>query len=108
MTQVYDEAGRLVPVTVIEAGPCRVAQIKTRERDGYEAVQLAFGEVPERKLSKAEAGHLKATQVPMQHGSACPRSVPDIARPLRLPSTPSRQIARRSGGGVADPRLPQN
>ncbi len=63
MTQVYDEAGRLVPVTVIEAGPCRVAQIKTRERDGYEAVQLAFGEVPERKLSKAEAGHLKATQV---------------------------------------------
>ncbi|MBM4125143.1 MAG: 50S ribosomal protein L3, partial [Nitrospira sp.] len=53
-----------VPVTVIEAGPCRVAQVKTRERHGYEAVQLTFGEVPERKLSKAELGHLKKQQVP--------------------------------------------
>lgn len=64
MTQVYDGGGRLVPVTVIEAGPCRVAQVKTRERHGYEAVQLTFGEVPERKLSKAELGHLKKQQVP--------------------------------------------
>ncbi len=48
MTQVYEEDGTLVPVTVIEAGPCRVVQIKTRERDGYEAVQVAFGEVPAR------------------------------------------------------------
>ncbi|MEE8606445.1 MAG: 50S ribosomal protein L3 [Nitrospiraceae bacterium] len=64
MTQVYDDDGRLVPVTVIEAGPCRVAQIKTSERDGYEAVQLAFGEVPERKLTKGQRGHLKAAQVP--------------------------------------------
>ncbi len=64
MTQVYDESGRLIPVTVIEAGPCRVAQVKTLGRDGYEAVQLAFDEVPERKLTKPEAGHLKAKQVP--------------------------------------------
>jgi len=64
MTQVYDEEGRLIPVTVIEAGPCRVAQVKTRERDGYEAVQLAFGDMPERKLTKAALGHLKAAQVP--------------------------------------------
>lgn len=64
MTQVFDSQGRLIPVTVIEAGPCRVAQIKTRDRHGYDAVQLAFGEVSERKLSKAEVGHLKAAQLP--------------------------------------------
>jgi large subunit ribosomal protein L3 len=49
---------------VIEAGPCRVVTVKTKERDGYEAVQLSFGEVKERKLSKAEMGHLKKNQVP--------------------------------------------
>ena len=63
MTQVFDET-RLTPVTVIEAGPCRVVTIKTRERDGYEAVQLSYGEVKERKLSKAELGHLKKQQAP--------------------------------------------
>lgn len=63
MTQVFDE-GRLIPVTVIEAGPCRVAQVKTKDHDGYESVQLSFDEVPERKLSKAELGHLKKHQAP--------------------------------------------
>ena len=63
MTQVFDES-RLVPVTVIEAGPCRVVTVKTKERDQYEAVQLSFGEVKERKLSKSEAGHLKKHQAP--------------------------------------------
>jgi large subunit ribosomal protein L3 len=63
MTQVYDES-RLTPVTVIEAGPCRVVTVKTKERDGYEAVQLSFGEVKERKLSKAELGHLKKQEAP--------------------------------------------
>ena len=58
MTQMLDET-RLTPVTVIEAGPCRVVMVKTKERDGYEAVQLAFGEVKDRKLSKAQLGHLK-------------------------------------------------
>jgi large subunit ribosomal protein L3 len=60
---VFDES-RLTPVTVIEAGPCRVVTIKTKERDGYEAVQLSYGEVKERKLSKAELGHLKKQQAP--------------------------------------------
>ena len=64
MTQVFNEAGRLTPVTVVEAGPCRVAAILTKERHGYEAVQLAFDAVPARKLSKAEQGHLKAANVP--------------------------------------------
>lgn len=64
MTQLYDAEGRLVPVTVIEAGPCRVAAVRTRDRQGYDAVQLAFGEVAERKLTKAELGHLKKQQIP--------------------------------------------
>lgn len=63
MTQVFNE-GRLIPVTVIEAGPCRVAQVKTKDHDGYDAVQLSFDEVPERKLTKAQFGHLKKHQVP--------------------------------------------
>ncbi|MGQ0666500.1 MAG: 50S ribosomal protein L3 [Nitrospiraceae bacterium] len=63
MTQIFDES-RLTPVTVIEAGPCRVVTVKTKARDGYEAVQLSFGEVKERKLSKAELGHLKKSQAP--------------------------------------------
>ena len=58
MTQMLDDA-RLTPVTVIEAGPCRVVVVKTKERDGYEAVQLAYGETKDRHLSKAELGHLK-------------------------------------------------
>ena len=59
MTQVFDaESGRVTAVTVIEAGPCPVVQIKTNETDGYEAVQLAFDAVVERKLSKGELGHL--------------------------------------------------
>lgn len=63
MTQIFDQ-NRLTPVTVIEAGPCRVVTVKTKERDGYEAVQLSFGEVKERKISKAELGHLKKNQAP--------------------------------------------
>lgn len=63
MTQVFDET-RLTPVTVIEAGPCRVVTVRTKERDRYEAVQLSFKEVKERRLSKAELGHLKKNQAP--------------------------------------------
>jgi len=59
MTQVFDpETGRVTPVTVIEAGPCPVVQVRTEDADGYEAVQLAFDSVADRKLSKAERGHL--------------------------------------------------
>ncbi|HEY6085491.1 MAG TPA: 50S ribosomal protein L3 [Nitrospira sp.] len=63
MTQVFDES-QLIPVTVIEAGPCRVVMIKTKEHDGYEAVQLAYGDVKDHKLSKAQAGHLKKHDIP--------------------------------------------
>jgi large subunit ribosomal protein L3 len=68
MTQVFREDGSVVPVTVIEAGPCKVTAIREPERDGYAAVQLAFEEVEEGKLSKAELGHLsKAGAPPMRH-----------------------------------------
>ena len=64
MTQVFADDGTRVPVTVIEAGPCPVIAVRDADRDGYAAVQLAFGEVPERKLSKAELGHLKKAGAP--------------------------------------------
>jgi large subunit ribosomal protein L3 len=68
MTQVFGEDGTVVPVTVIEAGPCKVTAIRDAERDGYAAVQLAFDEVKEAKLSRAELGHLKkAGAPPMRH-----------------------------------------
>ena len=64
MTQVFDEeTGSLTPVTVIQAGPCPVVIVRTRETDGYDAVQLAFDEVGDRKLTKPELGHLKANGV---------------------------------------------
>ena len=59
MTQVFDEKGNVVPVTVIEAGPCPVVYLKTRENDGYEAVQLGFGDIRVKKVSKPLAGHFK-------------------------------------------------
>jgi large subunit ribosomal protein L3 len=59
MTQVFTDDGTRVPVTVIQAGPCPVTGIRDPERDGYAAIQLAFGETPERKLTKAQLGHLK-------------------------------------------------
>jgi large subunit ribosomal protein L3 len=58
MTQLYDESGQVVPVTVIEAGPCDVLQIRTVERDGYEAVQLGFSDKPRRLASRSVRGHV--------------------------------------------------
>ena len=63
MTQIFDESGKVIPVTVIEAGPCVVVQKKTTEHDGYNAVQLGFGDVKESKLTKPELGHLKKAEV---------------------------------------------
>ncbi|XOB41586.1 MAG: 50S ribosomal protein L3 [Candidatus Nealsonbacteria bacterium] len=61
MSQIFDEKGNVIPVTVIEAGPCYVTQIKTKEKDGYSAVQIGFGEA--KKITKALAGHLKGAKV---------------------------------------------
>jgi large subunit ribosomal protein L3 len=68
MTQVFNDDGRVERVTVLEAGPCPVTGIRTHDRDGYEAVQLAFGASKEKHLTKAELGHLrKADAPPMRH-----------------------------------------
>jgi large subunit ribosomal protein L3 len=68
MTQVFDENNRIVPVTVVKAGPCVVTQIRTQEKDGYTAVQLAYGQIDPRKVTKPEAGHFKAANVtPRRH-----------------------------------------
>ncbi|HOG59308.1 MAG TPA: 50S ribosomal protein L3 [Anaerolineaceae bacterium] len=64
MTQIFDVNGAAVPVTLLEAGPCFVSQVKTAETDGYNAVQLAFGEVKPKRLTKAHLGHLKVNDLP--------------------------------------------
>ena len=63
MTQIFDEIGNVIPVTVIEAGPCVVAQKKTAENDGYDAVQLGFMDVKEKHMTKAEKGHFAKANV---------------------------------------------
>jgi large subunit ribosomal protein L3 len=75
MTQVFGEDGTVTPVTVIAAGPCKVTAVRNAERDGYSAVQLAFDEVPERKLTKAALGHLKKA------GAAPSRTVVEFRDP---------------------------
>jgi len=68
MTQVWDENNRVVPVTVVKAGPCVVTQLRTPEKDGYEAVQLGFGAIDPRKVTKPAAGHFeKAGITPRRH-----------------------------------------
>ena len=68
MTQIFDEAGKVIPVTVIEAGPCVVAQVKTDDTDGYTAIQLGFGDIKEKKLNKPTKGHFtKVNVTPKKH-----------------------------------------
>lgn len=68
MTQVFDDQNRVVPVTVVEAGPCVVTQIRTTETDGYNAIQIAYGEIDPRKVNKPQAGHYKKAGVtPRRH-----------------------------------------
>ena len=64
MTQIFDESGLAVPITLIEAGPCYVTQVRNPETDGYNAVQLGFGEVKPKRLSGGQIGHLKSNELP--------------------------------------------
>jgi len=85
MTQIFDEAGRAIPITVIQAGPCTVTQVKTVETDGYTAVQLGYEEVKEKSLNKPELGHLsKAGAVPLRHLTE-----------YRLSETPSYELGQQ-------------
>ena len=68
MTQIFDEQGKVIPVTVIEAGPCTVVQVKTAEKDGYQAIQLGYGDVKEHKVIKPIRGHYtKVNLTPKKH-----------------------------------------
>ena len=68
MTQVFDEDNRVVPVTVVEAGPCVVTQIRTEEKDGYSAIQIAYGDIDPRKVNKPQSGHFaKAGVTPRRY-----------------------------------------
>ncbi len=84
MTQLFDESGEVVPVTVIEAGPCYVTQIKTADTDGYNAIQIGFEEVPERKLTNGQKGHLRKAEVPMLR----------YLREVRLDETPDATLGQ--------------
>ena len=64
MTQIFDEDGNIVPVTIVKVGPCVVTQIKTKEKHGYNAIQIGYSQVPAKKLTKPELGHLEKTNSP--------------------------------------------
>jgi len=64
MTQIFDEDGAAIPVTLIEAGPCYITQVRNSERDGYKAIQLGFGEIKPKRLSGGEVGHLQRNELP--------------------------------------------
>ena len=64
MTQIFDDAGNVIPCTVIEAGPCYVTQVRTAERDGYTAVQMGFGETKAKRLTQGQLGHLRKHDLP--------------------------------------------
>jgi large subunit ribosomal protein L3 len=86
MTQIFGAAGASVPVTVIEAGPCPVTQVKTRETDGYDAVQLAFGALKPAKAPRAEAGHAKKAGLDY---------TPRTLRELRLDKAPGLEVGQK-------------
>ena len=67
MTQIFSENGTVIPVTVVQAGPCVVTYIRTKAKDGYDAIQLGYEEVPQHKLTKPQQGHLKPANVLVRH-----------------------------------------
>lgn len=86
MTQIFDEVGAAVPVTVIEAGPCAVVQVKTEDTDGYQAIQLGFGAQKERKATRAERGH--AQKAGLEH-------VPETLREFRVEAPGGYQVGQQ-------------
>src|SRR5919201_5895690 len=89
MTQVYDEAGKLAPVTVLEVGPCPVLQIRDRQRDGYDAVQVGFLDKPRRKATRPERGHVSAA---LESKRRRARAEAGIALPPKADCEPQRYI----------------
>jgi large subunit ribosomal protein L3 len=97
MTQVFDETGQVIPVTVIEAGPCYVTQIKTEDTDGYSAVQLGFEQVEQRKLSLPQRGHLRAL------GSAGVDRDLRVLREFRIPDVSEYQVGQMIQADIFNP-----
>ena len=93
MTQIYDEAGLCIPVTVVQAGPCHVLQVRTKERDGYEAVQLGFLDKPRRLASRSERGHVAK----LESKRSKKLSTAGVAAPDKAGSEPQRFIRELRG-----------
>lgn len=93
MTQIFDESGRVVPVTVVEAGPCLVTQKKTLETDGYEAVQVGFGTAKPRPPREARGHHRGSLNLP-EHGHLAKNSLPDLKhlREIRMPGVENLKV----------------
>jgi large subunit ribosomal protein L3 len=89
MTQVFDSAGRVIPVTVIQAGPCHVLQVKTADRDGYEAVQLGFLDKPRRLASRSQRGHVARLDSKRQKQRAAAG-----VQPVEKPDTEPKRFVR--------------
>jgi large subunit ribosomal protein L3 len=85
MTQIFDDEGRVVPVTVIEAGPCLVTQKKTLDKDGYEAVQIGYGDIPEKRLNQPARGHLGLYSSPRHPGGKTKLAPKRHLREVRMP-----------------------
>lgn len=104
MTQVFDEEGRAVPVTVIQAGPCTVTQIKTKETDGYVAIQVGYGEAPAKAINKPELGHLvKSNAPPLRH--LCEYRIDDaknfeLGQQIKVDTFAADQIVDVSGNSI--------
>lgn len=101
MTQVFDEAGNAVPVTVIQAGPCVVTQVKTKQTDGYASVQVGYGEVREKSLNKPKLGHLaKSGANPVRHlreYRVAPSETFELGQPLSVDRFEVGQLIDVSG-----------
>ncbi|MEN8097473.1 MAG: 50S ribosomal protein L3 [Chloroflexota bacterium] len=106
MTQLYDDKGNVVPVTVIEAGPCYVTQVKSTETDGYNAVQMGFGAIKEARLSRPEAGHIGLLDTSDKHPERkqVPGDVPPVRhlREFRYKSEPELQLGDKVSVDIFD------
>jgi large subunit ribosomal protein L3 len=106
MTQIHDADGNIIPVTVVEAGPCAVLQVRTKDRDGYEAVQLGFADKPRRLASRAERGHVKALpskrqkQLASAGAEATPKAETEPKRMIREFRTDGEQVAYEIGQSI--------